>query len=154
MTSGPPSGPGPGPGDRDVRLADAGDAEAVRLIVTEALLAGGFDPPDAERDADLADPAYYHQSGRGIWVATRPDGTPIGCAALDRGDGELALLRRLAGHGLRALTRAAVEYAQERGYRGIETVLPPAMADARRAVEQEGFGPAGPHNDLLLRRLL
>ena len=137
-----------------VRQATSADAAAIRLVVTRALLAGGFDAPDAERDPDLADISYYRQSGRGIWVATLSEGRVVGCAALDRGDGELALLRRLAGRGLRSLTRTAIAFAQGRGYRGIETVLPTAMADARRAVESEGFEPPGPHNDLLLRRAL
>ncbi|MBM3140871.1 MAG: GNAT family N-acetyltransferase [Chloroflexi bacterium] len=137
-----------------IRQATEADAAQVRLVVTRALIALGFDAPDHERDPDLADVRYYMQPGRGIWVATLSDGTVVGCAALDRGDGELALLRRLAGRGMRALTRSAIAFAQGRGYRGIETVLPATMSGAREAVEQEGFAPPGRHNDLLLRRAL
>lgn len=137
-----------------VRQAREEDGLEIRRVVTEALLATGFDAPDAERDADLADVAYYREPGRGAWVATLPDGRVVGCAALDRGDGELALLRRLAGRGLRPLTRTAVAFADGRGYRGIEIVLPTAMRDARSAVAGEGFTPAGPRNDLLFRRSL
>ena len=127
-----------------VRQARAEDGPEVR----------GFDAPDGERDADLVELAYYREPGRGAWVAERPDGRVVGCAALDRGERELALLRRLAGRGLPALTRAAVAFAIGRGYGGIEIVLPTAMADARRAVESEGFAPSGPQNDLLFRRSL
>lgn len=137
-----------------VRQARAEDAPDMRRVVTEQLLAGGFDAPDAERDADLADDGYYREPGRGAWVAVRPDGHVVGCAALDRGDRELALLRRLAGRGLPLLTRAAVAFAEGRAYRGIEIVLPTAMTDARSAVSAEGFTPAGPQNDLLFRRPL
>lgn len=137
-----------------VRQARAEDGADMRRVVTEQLLGGGFDAPDEERDADLADAGYYEATGRGAWVAVRPDGRVVGCAALDRGDGELALLRRLAGRGLPLLTRAAVAFAEGRGYRGIEIVLPSAMAEARSAVEAEGFAPAGPQNDLLFRRPL
>jgi GNAT superfamily N-acetyltransferase len=137
-----------------IRQAYEEDGPDVRRIVTETLLTKGFDPPDSERDADLADFAYYRQPGHGAWVVTLPDGRVVGCAALDRGDGELALLRRLAGRGLRLLTRAAVAYAESNGYRGIEIVLPTAMVAAREAVEGEGFAPSGPHNDLLFRRSL
>ena len=137
-----------------IRQAHPEDGPDVRRIVTETLLVNGFDPPDGERDADLADFAYYLLRGRGAWVATLADGRVVGCAALDRGDGELALLRRLAGRGLRPLTRAAVAYAHDRGYRGIEIVLPMSMVAARDAVAGEGFAPSGPHNDLLFRRPL
>jgi len=137
-----------------VRQARDEDGPHVRRIVTEALLIRGFDAPDTGRDADLADLAYYRAPGRGAWVATLPDGRVVGVAALDEGDRRLALLRRLAGRGLPALTRAAVAFAQGRGYSGIETVLPPSMAEARRAVEGEGFAPSGPRNNLLFRRSL
>lgn len=157
MGAAPLTAEAPGPGDAGaprVRVATAGDATAIRLVVTEALLTGGFDAPDPVRDADLADAAYYAERGRALWVAERADGTVVGCAALDRGDGRVALLRRLAGRGLRELTRTAIAAARASGYAGIETVLPLAMAEAREAVAGEGFVPPGRHNDLLLRRSL
>jgi GNAT superfamily N-acetyltransferase len=136
----------------EVRPAIASDAEEVRRVVAQALLASGFGPPDAERDADLVELAYYGAPGRGLWVAEASDGRVVGCAALDRGEGDAALLRRLAGEGLDALLEAALRFARAHGRTAVETVLPPAMREARDAAERAGFQ-AVSENDLLLRRV-
>ena len=137
-----------------VRQADPRDAIAIRRLVTEAVLQAGFDAPSEERDADLLEPAYYREPGRGLWVAIEDDERVVGCAAIDRGDGGFATLRRLAGSALPELTAAAVAFAQGRGYAGVETVLPTAMSEARDAVQLEGFASDGSGNDLLFRKAL
>jgi hypothetical protein len=119
------------------------------------LLLAGFDAPSAERDSDLLEPSYYREPGRGMWVAVDDDDQKVvGCAAIDRGDGGFAVLRRLAGDAMPELTAAAVAFAQGRGYAGVETVIPAAMAEARDAVRLEGFASEGSGNDLLFRRAL
>ena len=134
-----------------VREAGPGDAEAIRRLVTQALLAAGFPPPDASLDGDLLDLAYYQEPGRRIWVAER-GGDVVGCAALDLGEGRTAVLRRLAGGGLEALVEVAVGDARARGLEAVETVLPPGLPGTRYALEQAGFAPQGSVNAMLLRR--
>ena len=137
-----------------VRQANDEDAQAIRRLVTESLLLAGFDAPSAERDGDLLEPSYYREPGRGMWVAVDDAQKVVGCAAIDRGDGGFATLRRLAGDAMPELTAAAVAFAQGRGYAGVETVIPAAMAEARDAVRLEGFASEGTDNDLLFRRPL
>jgi len=57
-----------------VREATEDDGVSVRRVVTEALLAAGFPPPDEERDPDLARFEFYRELGRAAWVATTPEG--------------------------------------------------------------------------------
>ena len=137
-----------------VRQATDEDAITIRRLVTESLLLAGFDAPSAEHDADLVDLSYYREPGRGLWVAVEDDGSVAGCAAIDRGDGGFAILRRLAGAAMPGLTAAAVAFAQGRGYAGVETVIPATMAAARDAVQLEGFASDGASNDLLFRKSL
>ena len=137
-----------------VRQANDHDALAIRRLVTEALLLAGFDAPSDERDPDLIDLGYYREPGRGLWVAVEDEQRVVGCAAIDRGDGGFAILRRLAGAALPELTAAAVAFAEGRGYAGVETVIPAAMAEARDAVRLEGFDNDGAGNDLLFRKSL
>jgi hypothetical protein len=135
-----------------IRQARDADATSIRLLVTQAFLAANLDAPTAEADTDLVEPGYYRESGRGMWVAIE-DERIIGCAAIERGEDGHATLRRLAGVSLADLT-AAVAFAQGRGYRGIETVLPTSMTEAREAVTTEGFHNDATANDLLFRRTL
>lgn len=137
-----------------VRQASDSDARSVRQLVTQALLLAGFDAPTAEVDDDLLELSYYREPGRGMWVAMDDDQRVVGCAAIDRGDGGFATLRRLAGVAMPELTAAAVAFAQGRGYAGVETVIPAAMAEARDAVRLEGFASDSSGNDLLFRRPL
>jgi N-acetylglutamate synthase-like GNAT family acetyltransferase len=137
-----------------VRQATDDDGQAIRRLVTEALLLAGFDAPTPDRDDDLLDLSYYREPGRGMWVAIDEQERVIGCAAIDRGDGGFATLRRLAGSAMPELTAAAVAFAQGRGYAGVETVIPAAMAEARDAVRLEGFASEGSGNDLLFRKAL
>ena len=137
-----------------VRQATDADALDVRRLVTEGLLLAGFDAPTLEGDADLLDLAYYREPGRGMWVAIGDNERVVGCAAIDRGDGGFATLRRLAGAAMPELTAAAVAFAQGRGYAGVETIIPAAMAEARDAVRLEGFATDSSGNDLLFRRSL
>ena len=137
-----------------VRQATDSDGRSVRRLVTEALLLAGFDAPTADADGDLLELGYYREPGRGMWVAMDDDQQVVGCAAIDRGDGGFATLRRLAGDAMPELTAAAVAFAQGRGYAGVETVIPAAMAEARDAVQLEGFASEGSGNDLLFRRPL
>ncbi|MBT5775688.1 MAG: hypothetical protein HOH95_15070 [Dehalococcoidia bacterium] len=136
-----------------IRQARDADATAIRLLVTQALLAAELDAPTVEADTDLIEAGYYREPGRGMWVAVE-DERIIGCAAIDLGEDGHATLRRLAGISLANLTAAAVAFAQGRGYRGVETVLPTAMSDAREAVTTEGFLNDATANDLLFRRTL
>ncbi len=134
-----------------VREATPEDAEAVRSLVTRALLAAGFPPPDADLDGDLLDLSYYTVGERRIWVAER-EGDVVGCAALDRGEGRTGILRRLAGGGLEALVETAIEYAQRQGLAAVETVLPPGLPGTRDALARAGFAPLEGANTMLLRR--
>lgn len=139
--------------DVTVRPATITDAEAVRSLVTRALLTAGFPPPDADLDADILDLSYYGLSGRGVWVAER-DGTVVGCAAIDVGERRTGVLRRLAGGALEHLVEEALDFARGHGYDAVETVLPPGIPGARPALEGAGFGPASEANSMLLRRPL
>ena len=136
-----------------IRQARDADATQIRLRVTQALLAADLDAPTSEADTDLIEPGYYREPGRGMWVAVE-DERIIGCAAIDLGEDGHATLRRLAGASLANLTAAAIAFAQGRGYRGVETVLPTAMTEAREAVTAEGFLNDATANDLLFRRTL
>lgn len=136
-----------------IRQARDEDATAIRLLVTQALLAADQYVPTAEADTDLIETGYYRKPGRGMWVAVE-DELIIGCAAIDLGEDGYSTLRRLAGISLANLTAAAVAFAQGRGYRGVEAVLPTAMSDAREAVTTEGFLNDANANDLLFRRTL
>lgn len=136
-----------------VRSAEPQDAEAVRSLVTRALLAAGFPPPDAELDADLLDLSYYASSARGIWVAER-DGVVVGCAALDLGEPGIAVLRRLSGGALPDLLWKVIAFAEGRGFHAIETVLPPGLPGIATALTSVGFHSASPENRMLLRREL
>lgn len=133
-----------------VREATRDDAEAVRSLVTRSLLSAGFPPPDAELDEDLIDLSYYATDHRRIWVAER-EGDVVGCAALDRGEGHTAVLRRLAGGGLEALVETAVRHARAEGLAAVETVLPPGLPGTRDALKHAGFAPMGGANAMLLR---
>lgn len=147
--------PPPNSGSSSITIRQARDADgvAIRLLVTRALLEAGLDAPTPETDTDLIEPGYYREPGRGMWVAV--DGERIvGCAAIDRGDDGHATLRRLAGVSLADLTAASVAFARGRGYRGVETVLPTPMEDARAAVTSEGFRNDHASNDLLFRLAL
>ena len=137
-----------------VRQATDADGRSIRRLVTEALLLAGFDAPTMERDDDLLELSYYREPGRGMWVAVDDDQQIVGCAGIDRGDGGFATLRRLAGEAMPELTAAAVAFAQGRGYAGVETVIPAAMAEARDALRLEGFASDGAGNDLLFRKAL
>jgi hypothetical protein len=137
-----------------VRQAQDNDAMTIRRLVTEALLAAELDAPSTEQDGDLVELAYYREPGRGLWVAENDGGQVLGCVAIDRGDGGFADLKRLAGAALPELTAAAVAFAQGRGYAGVETVIPPSMAEARDAVKLEGFNSDSGGNDLLFRKPL
>lgn len=88
-----------------------------------------------------------------MWVAVEAERI-VGCAAIDRGEDGQATLRRLAGVSLADLTAAAVAFSRGRGYRGVETVLPTSMTNAREAVASEGFSNDSAANDLLFRRTL
>lgn len=140
--------------DLVVRRARPDDGPAVRRLITLALLAAGFDAPDMDRDADLVDLLYYDEPGRGLWVAVDPTEEVVGCAAVDRGESGVAVLRRLAGRGLVDLTRTAIGFAQGREYAGIETVLAPGLDQARDALMAMGFAPGSEGNTLLFRRSL
>ncbi len=135
-----------------VRQAIDEDGVAIRRIIASTLLEAGFDPPNRVADGDLIDPAYYRQPGRGIWVALDGDGAVVGCAALDRGSGGLAVLKRLGGERLDELVSTAIAFAQGRGFETIEAVVPAPLVQARRAVEDAGFTPAGDANEMLYRR--
>ncbi|MPZ98465.1 MAG: hypothetical protein GEU80_03845 [Dehalococcoidia bacterium] len=137
-----------------VREATEDDATGVRRVVTEALLAAGFPPPDEERDQDLVHFGFYRERGRAAWVATTTDGRVVGCAAVDHGEDGQARLRRFAGRGLDALAAEAVAFARGQGYAGIEAVIAPGTDAAREAVEAAGFSAAGAGNELLYRRTL
>ncbi len=139
--------------DALIRLATAQDAEAVRSLVTRALLASGFPAPDADLDPDLLDLSYYAADGRAMWVAER-EGVVVGCAALDRGEATTAVLRRLAGGALDALVDAALEHARGRGVQAVETVLPPGLPGVRDALAGQGFHPIEGASTMLLRREL
>lgn len=139
--------------DPIVREATSADAEAVRSLVTRALLAAGFPPPSSDLDSDLLDLSYYAGEGRHLWVAERED-VVVGCAALDRGDGDTAVLRRLSGGGLDALIAHALEVAAEHGARTVETVLPPTLSGTQDALSRAGFAPDDSGNRMLLRRRL
>lgn len=136
-----------------IRQARDADASAIRLLVTRSLLGAGLDAPTLETDADLVEPGYYREPGRGMWVAVE-DERVIGCAAIDLGEDGHATLRRLAGVSLATLTAAAVAFSRGRGYRGVETVLPTSMTEAREAVTAEGFRDDHSANDLLFRLAL
>jgi len=138
-------------GPIQVRAADSDDLRWVRLLIARALLGAGYDAPGETRDPDLDDDGYYDYPGRGLWVAYDEDQRVVGCVALDRGDGGLAVLRRLAGTGLYALLSTATQHAKRQRYRAIETVVPPAMEDVRVALEASGFAPSAPGS--LLYRL-
>jgi hypothetical protein len=135
-----------------VRQARDEDGVAIRRIIASTVLQAGFDPPNRVADGDLIDPAYYRQPGRGLWVAVDEDGEVVGCAALDRGDGGHAVLRRLGGERLDELLGAALAFAQGRGFTTIEAVVPDALVDARHAVEGAGFAPTDESNEMLYRR--
>ena len=137
-----------------IRSAAADDLRDVRMLVTQALLEAGYDPPSPERDADLHDPAYYETDGRGLWVAVDEDRHVVGCIAVDAGDEGAAVLRRLAGSGLYALISGAVQFARRRRYRVAEMVLPAGMEQAQRALETEGFSTVSASGPLLYRRQL
>jgi hypothetical protein len=137
-----------------VRRARDEDGPAVRRLITLGLLAAGFGVPDEEFDADLVDLAYYEGERRGLWVAVDPTGEVTGCAAIDQGEGDSAVLRRLSGRGLVDLTRAAIAFAQQHGYGAIETVLAPGLDEARDALVAMGFEQASEGNVLLYRRQL
>ena len=51
---------------RRIRPATREDATAIRRLVTEALLAAGFAPPDPDRDRDLLDLSEYAAPGNGM----------------------------------------------------------------------------------------
>lgn len=135
-----------------VRQAIDEDGVAIRRIIASTLLKAGFDPPNRVADGDLIDPAYYRQPGRGIWVALDDGGAVVGCAAIDRGSGGLAVLKRLGGERLDELVSTAIAFAQGRGFETIEVVVPPPLVDARQAVEGAGFTPASDANEMLYRR--
>jgi N-acetylglutamate synthase-like GNAT family acetyltransferase len=139
--------------DVAVRPATGHDAPAIRSLVTRALLSAGLDVPSEALDPDLMDLSYYEAPGRGAWVAER-DNIVVGCAALDRGDGECAVLRRLAGGGLDALVASVVAAAEVNGAAELETVLPPGLPGTREALERAGFQATPGANELLLRRNL
>jgi hypothetical protein len=139
--------------DPTVREATSADAEAVRSLVTRALLAAGFPPPSPDLDSDLLDLSYYVGEGRHLWVAERED-VVVGCAALDRGDGDTAVLRRLSGGALDALIARALDVARERGASVVETVLPPTLSGIQDALTRAGFTTEGSDNRILLRRTL
>lgn len=136
-----------------VRPALQADAQEVRSLVTRALLSAGLPAPDPGLDEDLLDLGYYDLDGRAVWVAER-HGVVVGCAAIDRGDPGVAVLRRLAGGGLDALVRVAVEFASRRAVGVVETVLPPGLPGTEDALARAGFEPAPGANTLLLRRTL
>lgn len=147
--------PPPNSGSSSITIRQARDADGVRirLLVTRALLEAGLDIPTVETDSDLVEPGYYREPGRGMWVATEGERI-VGCVAIDQGDDGHAILRRLAGVSLADLTAAAVAFARGRGYRGVETVLPEPMEDAREAVTSEGFSNDHASNELLFRLAL
>lgn len=135
-----------------VRQAIDEDGVAIRSIIASTLLEAGFDPPNRVADGDLIDPAYYRQPGRGIWVALDDGGAVVGCAAIDRGTGGLAVLKRLGGERLEELLSTAIAFAQGRGFQTIEAVVPATLVEARRAIEGAGFTPADDANEMLYRR--
>lgn len=92
-----------------IRQARDEDATAIRLLVTQTLLAANLDLPTAETDSDLIETGYYREPGRGMWVAVEAERI-VGCAAIDRGEDGQATLRRLAGVSLADLTAAAVAF--------------------------------------------
>jgi len=136
-----------------VRRATPEDAPAIRSLITRALLSAGLDVPSEAVDPDLMDLRYYEAPGRGAWVAERDD-VVVGCAALDRGDTECAVLRRLAGGGLDALVSTVVAAAREQGATGVETVIPPGLPGTREALRRADFEPPPGASELLLRRSL
>jgi N-acetylglutamate synthase-like GNAT family acetyltransferase len=121
--------------------------------VTRALLAAGFPPPSPDLDGDLLDLSYYAVEGRHLWVAERED-VVVGCAALDRGDGDTTVLRRLSGGALDALIARALEVATEHGASVVETVLPPTLSGTQEALARAGFTSDESSNRMLLRRRL
>jgi hypothetical protein len=150
MSTTAPQPQNPVPSSITIRQARDEDALSIRLLVTKALLAADLDTPTAEVDSDLIGPGYYREPGRGMWVAVEGERI-VGCAAIDRGEEGQATLRRLAGVSLADLTAAAVAFSRGRGYRGVETVLPAAMTNAREAVAAEGFHDDNNANDLIFR---
>ncbi|MDA1010597.1 MAG: hypothetical protein DWG80_03590 [Chloroflexi bacterium] len=139
--------------DIAVRPAREADAPEIRSLVTRALLSAGLEAPEPVLDGDIVDIAYYDREGRGVWVAER-DGVVVGCAALDRGEPGAAVLRRLAGGGLDALVRAALDFAGDHHATVVETVLPPGLPGTRDALVRAGFSLAPDASALLLRRVL
>lgn len=136
-----------------VREATPEDAAEIRSLVTRALLSAGLSAPEPDLDADLVDLGYYRAEGRALWVAER-EGVVVGCAALDRGEGNSAVLRRLAGGGLEPLVDAAIAEAAGRGLSAIETVIPPGLPGTRDALRRAGFESPPGANEMLLRRPL
>lgn len=139
--------------DVAIRRARESDAAEIRSLVTRALLSAGLEAPEPTLDSDLLDLTYYERVGRGVWVAER-EGVVVGCAALDRGDPGAAILRRLAGGGLDALVRTALDFASESEAAVVETVLPPGLPGTRDALERAGFHAEPGASTLLLRRTL
>lgn len=139
--------------DVAVRPARESDAVEIRSLVTRALLSAGLESPEPVLDGDLLDLGYYDREGRGVWVAER-EGVIVGCAALDRGDPGAAILRRLAGGGLDALVRTALDFASYSHATVVETVLPPGLPGTRDALERAGFHAEPDASTLLLRRVL
>jgi len=136
-----------------IREATPADAEAIRSLVTRALLSAGFPAPTPELDNDLLDLSYYAAEGRRMLVAERED-TVVGCAAVDGGEDGVAVLRRLSGGALGSLTDAALAFARTLGSGAIETVLPPGLPGTQEALQRAGFRTTTGGNAMLLRREL
>lgn len=139
--------------DIAIREATEGDAADIRSLVTRALLSAGLPSPEPELDHDLIDLSYYMEEGRGMWIAERGD-VVVGCAAIDRGEPGIAVLRRLAGGGLSALVQVAVNFAAGQQLAVVETVIPPGLPGTHDALVQAGFSADPGANMLLLRRTL
>jgi len=136
-----------------IREATPADAEAIRSLVTRALLSAGFPAPTPELDNDLLDLSYYAAEGRRMLVAERED-TVVGCAAVDSSEDGVAVLRRLSGGALGELTDAALAFARTLGSGAIETVLPPGLPGTQEALQRAGFTTTTGGNAMLLRREL
>jgi putative acetyltransferase len=126
-----------------IRLAQATDAETVRLLLREYGAGLGIDLSFQDFDAELADPLAVYET---VLIA---DG---GCVALRRIDEATCEMKRLyvrpeaRGSGLgRRLAEAVVAEARRRGYRRMLLDTLPTMTSARALYASLGFRETEPY---------
>ncbi|WP_312279143.1 GNAT family N-acetyltransferase [Oscillibacter sp.] len=105
-------------------------------------------------DAELANLRQKYGKPDGRLYLARVDGTPAGCAALRRLDGESCEVKRLyvrprfrkKGAG-RAMTERLISDAREIGYRQMKLDTLPMLPDALRLFRALGFQEIPRYND-------